>query len=383
MGDAERGPIGKRKAVWNAEISSGRNYALCHRRYVRLGVNPGLANIVGMGITELEGLLSSLGEPRYRARQIMDWVYGKGFYSFEEMSNLPKLLRDKLAQHACIALPAIIRVQVAPDGTRKYLLGLMDGQRVEAVAISEGERLTACLSSQVGCAIGCVFCATGLSGLVRNMSVAEIVGQLLALQEHLGLRVTNVVMMGMGEPLANYDNVMAALGLMNHPQTLGIGVRRFTLSTSGVVPGILRLAAEHPQVNLAVSLHAANDYLRNQLVPINRKYPIDALIKACREYVSRTGRRVTFEYVLLRGINDAAEHAHELGRLLQDLLCHVNLIPVNPVRDTHYKRPEKKVTASFARIVKAYDIRVTVRKEKGTGIDAACGQLRLSEVKAF
>lgn len=356
---------------------------LGHRRYIGLGDDASLPNVIGMSITDLQALVATLGEERYRAQQIMDWVYGKAVYSFQAMANLPASLRERLGQCSRITLPAVITVQVASDGTRKYLLRLADAECVEAVTIPEGDRITACLSSQVGCAMGCAFCATGLSGLARNLQADEMVGQLLALQQHLGTKVTNVVMMGMGEPLANYGHVIEALVLMNHPQALGIGARRFTISTCGVVPGIRRLSAEKLQVNLAVSLHAPNDRLRDELVPINRRYPIPRLLAACAEYAERTGRRVSFEYALLRDVNDSAEQAHQLGELLRGRLCHLNLIPANEVPGTGYHRPTEKAIAGFARIVRSYGITATVRKERGSGIDAACGQLRRSEVKAF
>lgn len=348
-----------------------------------MGDDASLPNAIGMDITDLEALVATLGEPRYRAQQIMDWVYGKAVYSFRDMANLPASLREKLEQCARIALPVIITVHEANDGTRKYLLRLVDARHVEAVTIPLDDRITACLSSQVGCAMGCAFCATGLSGLARNLQAGEIVGQLLALQQHLEARVTNVVMMGMGEPLANYNHVMRALALMNCPQALGMGARRFTISTCGVVPGIRRLSEEKLQVNLAVSLHAPNDRLRDELVPVNRKYPISQLLAACAEYTERTGRRVSFEYTLLRDVNDSAEQAHQLGKLLRGLLCHLNLIPANEVPGTGYHRPTDKVITGFARIVRSYGTTATVRKERGSGIDAACGQLRRSEVKAF
>lgn len=340
-----------------------------------------LPNVVGMDVADLAELFAGLGEPRYRARQVLDWVYGKAVYSFDQMTNLSKALQSKLSAIARIALPQVVTVQVADDGTSKYLLELDDHECVEAVIIPEGERLTACLSSQVGCGAGCAFCATGLGGLVRNLTTAEIIGQLLTLQETAGVRLTNVVMMGMGEPLANYPNVIHALRLMNDPAALAMGARRFTVSTSGIVPGIRKLASESLQVNLAVSLHAPDDELRDRLVPINRKYPLTALMPACREYIDTTGRRITFEYVLLQGVNDTPQKAHALGELLRGLLCHVNLIPVNPVAETGFRRPDEEGTADFARIVKCYGVEVTMRKEKGAGIDAACGQLRVRQMR--
>jgi 23S rRNA (adenine2503-C2)-methyltransferase len=340
-----------------------------------------LPNIVGMDTAGLTAMLATYGEPAYRARQVMDWIYGKGVYTFAEMTNLPVALRNRLAQSARIAVPAVVAVQKAADGTRKYLLQLDDGEQVEAVLISERERLTVCLSSQVGCAIGCALCATGLGGLVRNLTAGEIVGQVLSVQRDAGKRLTNVVLMGMGEPLANYGQVMAALKLLNHPVAVGLGARRFTVSTAGVVPGIRQLAREPLQVNLAVSLHAADDRLRDLLVPINRRYPLAKLLAACQEYIELTGRRITFEYVLLAGVNDSVSQAGQLGRLLVGMLCHVNLIPVNPVSEAGYHRPDDAVTKQFLRALRRHGIEATLRKEKGAGIDAACGQLRVRQMR--
>lgn len=338
-------------------------------------------NIIGMNLAELSSKLEGMGEPRYRAKQILNWIYDKAVYDFAAMTNLPAVLRDKLQSELRISLPNVVQTQVASDGTSKYLLELDDSQHVECVLIPDTPRMTACLSSQVGCAIGCAFCATGFGGFVRNLHPGEIIGQLLVVQQILGDRITNVVMMGMGEPLANYDHVMAALHLMNDHSAMAMGARRFTISTSGVVPGIKKLAGEKLQVNLAVSLHAPNDQLRNQLVPINRTYPIARLMEACKDYIAAVGRRVTFEYVLLRDVNDLPEHAHELAQLVRGMLCHINLIPVNPVSESGFSRPSEQGTAEFARIVKGYGVEVTVRKEKGTGIDAACGQLRARRMR--
>lgn len=351
---------------------------------LNLEVGSGLPNILGAEMAEIADRLVSLGEPRYRAEQILDWIYKKSVYSFKLMSNLPKGLRQTLTDHFHIGLPQVVKVQTSRDGTEKYLLRLADGEHIEAVVIREGTRLTACLSSQVGCAVGCSFCATGLSGFSRHLSAAEIVGQLLVLREQQAQELTNVVMMGMGEPLANYANVIKAIRIMNQPAGLAMGARRFTISTAGVVPGIKRLMNENLQVNLAVSLHAPDDRLRDQLVPLNKTYPIASLIAACREYAEQTGRRVTFEYVLLQDVNDSSDHAHALGRLLAGFLCHVNLIPANPVEGLPFRQSVPEVTEEFARIIASHGVHVSIRKEKGADIDAACGQLRLKdEVRAF
>ncbi|HEY8417782.1 MAG TPA: 23S rRNA (adenine(2503)-C(2))-methyltransferase RlmN [Limnochordales bacterium] len=333
-------------------------------------------NLYGMGLAELTAFVQGLGEPAYRARQLMEWLYRHGVTDIEAMTNLPKALRHTLAQRAYVGAAAVAHVQVSQDGTRKYLLRLPDGDTVEAVLIPEGPRRTACLSSQIGCGIGCRFCATALMGLIRNLAPGEIVGQLAAIQQESGQRVTNVVMMGMGEPLANYANVMRALRLLNDPLGFGLGARRLTISTVGIAPRIRDLAREDLQVGLAVSLHAANNETRDRLVPINRRYPIEELLAACREYVERTHRRVTFEYVLLKGVNDGPGDARQLAGLLQGLLCHVNLIPFNPVPETGFERPEPAVVKRFLEELRSRGIPATVRRSRGSDIDAACGQLR-------
>lgn len=336
----------------------------------------GKKNLIDLTPDDIRQLMERWGEPPYRATQLIAWLYKRGVHSFTQMNNLPNGLRQKLDNQWILFLPQVIKEQVARDGTRKYLLKMADGETVEAVVIGEAERLTACISSQVGCAIGCSFCATGRSGFTRQLTSGEIVGQVLVLQEKNNTVFTNIVCMGMGEPLANYDNVITAIRTINHPDGLGLGARRITLSTAGVVPGIRRLAHEALQINLAVSLHAPNDYLRNQLVPLNRTYSIRDLLNACRYYIDHTNRRITFEYVLLRAVNDSTAIAHELGRLLAGMLCHVNLIPVNPAGSKEDIRPSEEDTRAFARILLCYGVQTTLRKEKGTDIAAACGQLR-------
>jgi len=333
-------------------------------------------NVYGMGMEELAGFVKELGEPAYRARQLMEWLYQRGVSDFDAMTNLPKTLRQTLAERAYVQGATVAHVQVSGDGTRKYLLRVNDGDTVEAVLIPEGARLTACLSSQIGCGIGCRFCATALMGLIRNLAPGEIAGQLAAIQQEAGVRVTNVVMMGMGEPLANYASVMRALRLMNHPLGFGLGARRLTISTAGIVPRIRDLAREDLQVGLAVSLHAPDDATRDLLVPINRRYPIAELMAACRDYVAQTHRRVTFEYVMLSGVNDSPAAARQLAALLKGLLCHVNLIPFNPVPETGFDRPDDAVIKRFQQELTERGIPATIRRSRGTDIDAACGQLR-------
>src|SRR5690606_11808299 len=340
-----------------------------------------MVDLKGLDREELKRLVEELGEPSYRAEQIMRWIYRHDASSVDAMTNLSKGLRERLARVATIGRLAAVSGEQSVDGTRKFLFRLADGAAVEAVLIPDGKRRTACISSQAGCGIGCPFCATGLDGLVRNLKAGEIVEQVLALQRLTGERVSHVVFMGMGEPFANYGEVLKAAELLSNPNGVGIGARRITISTSGVVPAIRRFAREGVQYGLAISLHAASDPVRDVLVPLNRKYPIDQLLDACREYVERTNRRVTFEYVMIRGVNDGPEQAARLVALLKGMLCHVNLIPLNPVAGTGYQRSTPEAVRRFARIVRDGGIEVTVRRERGADIQAACGQLRRSRAR--
>lgn len=337
-------------------------------------------NLYGMDVDELKALVVDMGEPVYRASQLMDWLYRHHVSDIEAMTNLPKAFRRRLAERAYVGVVTVDRVQVSRDGTRKYLLRVSDGDTVEAVLIPEEGRRTACLSSQIGCGMGCTFCATALMGLTRNLTAGEILGQLAAIVKETGEPVTNVVMMGMGEPLANYANVMRALRLMNDPRGFGLGARRLTVSTVGIVPRIRDLAREPLQVVLAVSLHAPTDEKRDKLVPINRRYPISELLDACREYVEQTRRRITFEYVLLRGVNDSVHDARILAERLRGLLCHVNVIPFNPVPGTGFERPDAEIADRFVHELVRRGIPATVRRPRGDDIDAACGQLRRAQL---
>ena len=350
----------------------------------------GPLNLLDLSRPDLEALVVELGESSYRAGQVWRWLYRRYATSIDAMTDLSASFRERLAARAEVRLPELVRELVAEDAlTRKALLRLADGEVIETVLMlyEDGDRFgrrTVCISTQVGCAVGCPFCATGQMGLVRNLTTGEIVAQALHFARELSPTlsgddrqhpITNVVFMGMGEPMLNYDNTWRAVETLHARDGLNIGVRRMTISTSGIIPGIERLAGEALPVNLAVSLHAPNDALRNTMVPINKKYPIAALMRACRNYIERTSRRIMFEYVLNRGVNDSEAHAHELGRLLQGMLCHVNLIPVNPT-DSAFKRPSRDTTLTFQRIVDSYGIATTVRVEKGVEISAACGQLK-------
>jgi 23S rRNA (adenine2503-C2)-methyltransferase len=329
---------------------------------------------------ELEETLLAWGEQRYRADQVWRWLYVNLAERWDEMTNLPAPLRARLANTWLLSSVRPLCEQRSGDGgTRKVLLQLADGLAVETVLMSYGGRHTVCLSTQVGCPIRCAFCATGLGGWERNLTSGEIVEQVLFFARALhaqGEAITNLVYMGMGEPFLNGDAVLASIERCNEPQGLNLGVRRITVSTAGVVPGIDRLAESQPGVGLAVSLHAPSDGLRDRLVPINRRYPLAALMAACRHYVERTGRRVSFEYALLDGINDHIAEADTLAGLLGDLLCHINLIPANPVPELPYRPAPRERVLAFARRLRQRGLNVTLRARRGVDIQAGCGQLR-------
>jgi 23S rRNA (adenine2503-C2)-methyltransferase len=337
-------------------------------------------DLKGMTLEELERFAQHLGEPAYRGRQIAHWLYQRGVASFAEMTDQPQGLRKQLEDAARITtLAPVTSVQADGGDTIKYLFRLADGPTLETVFMRyEDGRRSVCISTQVGCGMGCTFCATGLAGLTRNLTPAEIVDQAISVQRLTGERISNVVFMGMGEPLANYGPTMRAVLLLNARYALGIGMRHLTISTVGVVPQIRRLAQERLQLTLAVSLHAPTDELRNELVPINRQWPIADLLAACREYVAETNRRISFEYVLMEGVNDTPALAATLGDLLADPpgLWHVNLIPWNPGYGIQYRRPAVARVDAFAQRVRERGISTTVRLERGVEIDAACGQLR-------
>ena len=343
-------------------------------------MNQAQTNLLGLDRRDLEAFFTDMGEKSFRARQIMQWVYQRRELSFENMTDLSKLLRIKLEQSACLQMPEIVKDQLSSDGTRKWLLRLADGNCIETVFIPESDRGTLCVSSQVGCLLTCTFCATARQGFSRNLSSAEIISQLMvadALLNHTENErvVSNVVMMGMGEPLLNYDNVIAAMNLMLDDLSYGLSKRRVTLSTAGVVPAIYKLKTDCP-VSLAVSLHAPNDELRNQLVPINKKYPIEQLMQACHDYVStETRRRITFEYVMLEGINDTDILAKQLINIIKDIPAKVNLIPFNTVSGIDYQCSSTGQLNRFRDILLDAGIFTITRKTRGDDIDAACGQL--------
>lgn len=345
-----------------------------------------VTNLLDLSLPQMEQWMEQLGEQPFRARQIWRWLYVHLADDLGEMTDLSAGLRERLQEIATCRVLTPLEEALSSDGlTRKTLFELPDGERIETVLMLYDRRATVCVSTQVGCAVGCPFCATGQGGFRRNLSSGEILGQVLhyarwllrAGRESAGLtRVSNVVLMGMGEPLANYEATWAAVERLNHPQGFKLGARRMTLSTAGLVPGILRMAEEKLQVNLSISLHAATDELRDDLVPLNKRYPLDELMRACRAYLDRTHRRITFEYLLIAGVNDSAEQAYRLVERVSGLLCHVNLIPLNPTPGSSWRPSGARAVERFQDILDKARIPVTLREERGIDIAAACGQLR-------
>jgi 23S rRNA (adenine2503-C2)-methyltransferase len=335
--------------------------------------------LLGKSLTQLTDWVQQQGQPAYRGKQLHQWLYQKGARSLLEISVFPKQWRELMANYP-IGRSTIDYRSIAPDRTRKYLLRLQDGLTIETVGIPTDKRLTVCVSSQVGCPMACDFCATGKGGYTRNLQAREIVDQVLTVQEDFGQRVSNVVFMGMGEPLINLEQVVTAVHSLN--QDVGIGQRNLTISTVGL-PGKIRQLAQHQlQVTFAVSLHASNQKLREQLIPSANHYPLEQLLEECREYVTITGRRITFEYILLAGVNDLPQHAQELAQHLRGFQTHVNLIPYNPIQEADYQRPSQQRIAQFTQILKQKKIAVSVRYSRGLEADAACGQLRTSLIEA-
>lgn len=332
--------------------------------------------LAGLTLEELENLMSELGATKFRAKQIHNWIYSKSVSSIDEMTNLSKDFREQLKSIASVTDTQIKIKQVSKDGTIKYLIEYPDGECVETVLMRFDNRanLTACVSSQVGCAVNCSFCATGKGGFRRNLTYKEIIEQVLTIQRDTRLKVTNIVFMGQGEPLLNLENVLKALELFNND--FQIGARRITISTSGIIPGINRLADLDLQSTLAISLHAPTHDLRKQIMPIENKYPLNDLKNALLNYINKTGRRITIEYILIHGFNDMPQAAKELVYFLKDLKCNINLIPYNSVIENDYKKPSINDTMKFKYLLEHSGKKVTVRLERGADIDAACGQLR-------
>ena len=329
-----------------------------------------------MSITELADLLLQMGEPKFRAEQLFKWLQS-GVNSFDEMTNIPKNLREKLSDISYLASVRIVkRFESQYDETVKYVYELIDGEYIESVLMKYEHGYTVCVSTQVGCRMGCTFCASGIYGLTRNLTASEILSQIVQAQKDNNIRISNVVMMGMGEPLDNFENVSKFLQLVSDKNGLNIGLRHISLSTSGVVTGIYKLSQLNLPITLSVSLHAPNDKLRSETMPVNRKWNINALLKACRDYQKVTTRRISFEYALIDGVNDSPECAQELSRILSGIMCHINLIPVNPVKENSFKTSTTKTIMRFKGLLEAKGMTVTVRRTLGADISASCGQLR-------
>ena len=325
---------------------------------------------------ELESLVAEYDERKFRAKQIFGWL-AKGAESFDEMTNVPKSLRDSLAGEGWyIGLPETVRKQVSEDGTVKCLFRFADGAEVESVFMKYEYGNSICISSQCGCRMGCSFCASTMDGLERSLTGGEMLGQVLAMRTLTGEDIGHVVIMGMGEPFDNYDNVIRFIGLINDRNGYGLGLRNITVSTCGIIPGIRKFAEDALQVNLAVSLHAPNQEIRQRTMPVAKKYGYDELMKACREYTEKTGRRITFEYALIDGVNDSTECAEELAGRLKGWLTHVNLIPLNEVRGREYRKAQADSVRRFRETLEKDHVAATVRRTLGSDIDAACGQLR-------
>jgi len=335
------------------------------------------ADIKSMTIEELSQLLAAMGQQKYRALQIFRWM-AKGAAGFDEMTNLPQKLRAELNETAYIEKLKPEKIQVSKkDGTRKYLFRLKSGNAIESVFLKYHYGNSVCISSQAGCRMGCAFCASAIGGRAHNLSAAEILDQVISIQQDTGEKVGNVVVMGIGEPFDNYDNLCRFISLIHAEEGLNMSLRAITVSTCGIIPKIEAFGRDFPQVNLAISLHAPNDEIRNRLMPINKKYPMKELLEACEKHTEITGRRITFEYSMIRGINDEKAHAEELATKLQGMLCHVNLIPLNPVSEREYEAADRKSVEVFRKALEDKGVQVTVRRDLGTDIDGACGQLRL------
>ena len=333
-------------------------------------------DIKSLYLSELEELMVSLKEPKFRAGQIFKWLQS-GVSDFDEMTDIPSKLRVTLQESYYIVTANIKkRLESCIDDTVKYLYEMYDGEFVESVVMKYNHGYSICISTQVGCRMGCSFCASGLQGLKRSLSASEMLAQITAAQRDLNIRISNVVLMGMGEPMDNLQNVIRFLKLVSHEKGLNIGLRHISVSTSGVVTGIYRLAEENLPITLSISLHAPNDKIRDAMMRVNKKWNVNALIKECKDYIKVTGRRISFEYAVVSGVNDSDENAKELAGLLRGMLCHVNLIPINPVKENSYKKPDRVKIEHFCKLLNDLGINTTIRRTLGQDIDASCGQLR-------
>ena len=337
-------------------------------------------DIKSMTLTELKEEILLLGEKGFKAAQIYSWLHKHGAESFDEMTNISKDLREKLKNNYDIYNCTIEKKLVSVyDDTVKYLFSLNDGELIESVVMKYKYGYTICVSSQVGCKMGCKFCASGIAGFVRNLTAGEILSEVYTAQKDLGIRISHIVMMGVGEPLDNYDNVLRFLSMISDENGLNIGMRNISLSTCGVVSGIYKLMEEKLQLTLSISLHAPNDEIRSQTMPVNDRWNIDELLTACKDYIRNTNRRISFEYAMINGVNDSDECAKELASKLKGMLCHVNLIPVNSVKERSYRKSSKDRMESFIKILEKSGINATVRRTLGSDINASCGQLRRGE----
>ena len=340
-----------------------------------------MTNLKDLTIEQLKQFVADLGEKPFRAKQIYTWLY-RGVTSFDEMTDLSKSLREKLSQISYISVPNIANKLVSKiDGTKKYLFELSDGNVVESVVMYYKHGITICISCQVGCRMGCKFCASTIGGKVRDLTAGEIIDQVLFAQKDIGERISNIVMMGIGEPMDNFDNVVTFLKNVNNPDGLNIGYRHISVSTCGIVPKIDEFAQLNFPVTLSISLHAVNDDMRSSIMPVNKKYNIDMLLDACRRYIGENHRRISFEYSIINGVNDSVETANSLADLLEGMLCHVNVIPVNNVEENDFKKPDKVKIQKFIATLEKRGINATVRRELGSDISASCGQLRRAYAK--
>lgn len=340
-------------------------------------------DIKSMTPSEVSELIVSLGDKKFRAKQIYQWMHQKLVASYDEMTNVPAALRRKLAAEYPLTVLEHVRVQISQiDGTRKYLFRLSDGNLIESVLMKYHHGNSVCISSQVGCRMGCRFCASTIDGLVRGLLPSEMLEQIYRIQKDIGERVDNVVVMGSGEPFDNFDNLLRFIELLNNEEGLNISARNLTVSTCGIVPKIYELADMQPQITLAISLHSPNDELRRSIMPVANKYSIDEIMKACRYYVEKTGRRITFEYSLVKDVNDTDECAMQLVHLVKGIKCHVNLIPVNPIKERDYKQTAQAGVNHFRSRLEKCGVNATVRREMGRDIDGACGQLRRSYMES-
>ena len=335
-----------------------------------------MKNIKDYTLEELKEELQSLGEKAFRAEQVFSWIYKEQVKSFDEMTNLSISLREKLKKEYTLCNYNIIRKQESADGTKKYLFDVLDGNAIETVLMKYNHGKTICVSSQIGCKMGCKFCASTGIEFVRSLTAGEIIEQIIAVEQEINTRISNIVFMGIGEPLDNYENVIKAIRIINHPKGLNIGARHISISTSGLVPKIYDLAKENIPCTLSISLHACNNEKRSAMMPVNNAYSVEELIKACKDYIKVTNRRISFEYALAKDNNDNLEDAKELVKLLKGMLCHVNLIPINKIENGKFTKSTNENIIKFRDYLNEHGIVATIRRELGSDIDAACGQLR-------